>query len=75
MVCLIFYLIYEITFIHNVDSHIRIIVFIFLVSDVVAPPLVVIEGVHWAKDGPKFVCRVNRCDASYTSKYNLVQHL
>jgi hypothetical protein len=31
----------------------------FMVSNVVAPPLVAIEGVHWARDGPKFVCRVD----------------
>jgi len=42
---------------------------------VVAPPLVAIEGVHWAKDGPKFASSVDGCDASYTTKYNLVQHL
>jgi len=47
----------------------------FLVSDVVDPPLVAIEGVHWAKDGLKFAYRVDGCDASYTAKYNLVQHL
>ncbi len=47
----------------------------FLVSDVVAPPLVTIEGVHRAKDGPKFACKVNGCNASYTTKYNLVWHL
>ncbi len=41
----------------------------------VALPLVAIEGVHWAKDGPKFACNVNGCDASYTIKYNLVRHL
>ncbi len=29
----------------NVNFHIRFIVFVFLVSDVVAPPLVAIEGV------------------------------
>ncbi len=43
--------------------------------DVVAPPPVAIEGVHWAKDRPKFVCKVDGCDASYIVKYNLVQHL
>jgi hypothetical protein len=37
--------------------------------------LVAIEGVHWAKDGPKFACRVDGYDASYTAKYNLVRHL
>jgi hypothetical protein len=42
---------------------------------VVAPPLVAIEGVHWVRDGPKFACRIDGCDASYTSKYNLVWHL
>jgi hypothetical protein len=31
--------------------------------NVVAPPLVAIKGVHWAKDGPKFVCKVDGCDA------------
>jgi hypothetical protein len=43
--------------------------------DVVAPPQVAIKGVHWAKDGPKFVCKVDGCDASYITKYNLVRHL
>ncbi len=43
--------------------------------DVVAPPQVAIKGVHWARDGPKFVCMVDGCDASYTTKYNLVRHL
>jgi len=49
-----------------------IFVFVFWVSNVVAPPLVAIEGVHWARDGPKFACRVDGCDAFYTAKYNLV---
>ncbi len=64
--------------------------YFFLVSYVVAPPPIAIEGVaidvvallvvakkgvHWAKDGPKFVCKVDGCDASYTTKYNLVWHL
>jgi hypothetical protein len=40
-----------IPFIQNVSSHIRFIVFVFLVSNVVAPPLIAIEGVHWARDG------------------------
>jgi hypothetical protein len=39
------------------------------------PPLVAIEGVHWAKDGPKFSYRVDGCNASYMAKYNLVWHL
>jgi hypothetical protein len=38
-------------------------------------PLVAIEGVHWARDGPKFACRVDGYDASYMAKYNLVRHL
>jgi hypothetical protein len=63
------------TFNYNVNSHIRFIIFIFLVSDVVAPPLVAIKGVHWAKDVPKFVFMVDGCDASYIAKYNLVWHL
>jgi len=42
---------------------------------VVASPLVTIEGAHRARDGPKFVWRVDGCDASYTTKYNLVRHL
>jgi len=46
-----------------------------IVLNVVAPPLVAIEGVHWAKDGPKFAYRVDGYDASYTAKYNLTQHL
>jgi len=47
-----------------------ILVFVFLISNVVA-----IEGVHWAKDGPKFSYNIDGCDASYMAKYNLVQHL
>jgi len=54
-----------------------------LVLDVVAPPpiaikgvtinvvalsAIVIKGVHWAKDGPKFVRKVDGCDASYIAK-------
>jgi hypothetical protein len=42
---------------------------------VVALLLVAIEGVHWAKDGPKFTCIIDGCDASYMTKYNLVRHL
>jgi hypothetical protein len=34
--------------------------YFFLVSIMVAPPLVAIEGAHWARDGPKFVYMV-RC--------------
>ncbi len=41
----------------------------------VAPPLVNLKGVHWARDGPKFACRVDKCDASYMAKYNLIWHL
>ncbi len=41
----------------------------------VDPPLVAIEGVNWARDGPKFACRVDGCDAAYTAKYNFVWHL
>ncbi len=41
----------------------------------VAPPLNALNGVHWARDGPKFACRVDGCDASYTANYNLVRHL
>ncbi len=40
--------------------------------DVVAPPPITIKGVHWARDGPEFVCSVDGCGASYTTKYNLV---
>ncbi len=38
-------------------------------------PLVAIEGVHWASDESKFACRVDGCNASYMTKYNLVWHL
>ncbi len=47
----------------------------FLVLDVVAFPLIAIEGVHWARNGPKFVRKVDGRDASYTSKYNMLWHL
>jgi len=50
-------------------------VFVILVSDVVTLPPIAIEGVHWARDGPKFACKVDGYDASYMVKYNLVQHL
>jgi hypothetical protein len=63
------------TFTQNVHSHIKFLVFVFLVSNVVALLQVAIEGVYWARDGPKFVCKIDGCGASYTTKYNLVQHL
>jgi hypothetical protein len=47
----------------------------FLVLDVVAPCPVAIKGVHWAKDGPKFACNIDGCNASYLVEYNLVWHL
>ncbi len=80
----------KITFIQNVNFHIKFIVFGFLVSymvalfpiaikgvaiNVVVLRLIAIEGIHWARDGPKFVCEVDWCDVSYIAKYNLVQHL
>jgi hypothetical protein len=37
--------------------------------------LVATKGVQWAKDGPKFSCNIDGCDASSMAKYNLVQHL
>jgi hypothetical protein len=52
-----------------------VLVFVFLCLDVVAPPSIAIEGVHWPKDGPKFSCNIEGCDASYMAKYNLVRHL
>ncbi len=63
-----------ITFIHNINHHIKFFVFAFFISNVVAPPSIIPKDVHWAKDGPKFACRVDECDASYMTKYNLVQH-
>ncbi len=41
----------------------------------VALPPITTKGVHWVRDGPKFVCRVDGCDASYIVKYNFVRHL
>ncbi len=46
-----------------------------MVSDAVALLSVILEGVHWARDGPKITYKVDGCDAYYTAKYNLVQHL
>jgi len=66
---------YGLTFIQNINFHIMFFVFVILVLDVVASPLVIIEGVHWAKDGSKFACSVDGCDVSYMAKYNLVWHL
>jgi hypothetical protein len=56
----------------NVNSH-QVLCFCYLVSEAVAPPLVALKGVHWARDGTKFVCRVDGCNM--TTKYNLVCHL
>ncbi len=41
----------------------------------VAFPPVTIEGVHRARDGPKFAWKVDGCDASYMTKYNSVRYL
>ncbi len=41
---------------------------------VVLPP-VVVKGVHWTRDWPKFAYRVNGCDVSYIAKYNSIRHL
>jgi len=72
--CIIF-IMYGLTFIQNVNSYIRFFVFVILVSNAVALPLIAIEGVHWARNGPKFACKVDGCNASYMAKYNLVKHL
>jgi hypothetical protein len=48
---------------------------VFLVSNAITPFAVFIEGVHWARDGIKCAYNVDGCDASYITKYNLVQHL
>jgi hypothetical protein len=37
--------------------------------------MVAIEGVHWAKDGPKFACNIDGCNVSFMANYNLVWHL
>jgi hypothetical protein len=49
-------------FIQNVNSHISSFAFVILVSDVVVHPLITLEGVHWAKDGAKFACKVHGCN-------------
>jgi hypothetical protein len=46
-----------------------------LVLDAITPPPISIKGVHWAKKISKWACRVGGCDASYITKYNLLQHL
>ncbi len=61
---------YGLTFIHNINSHIRFFVFVILVLDVVALPLVALEGVHWPRDGAKFVYKVHGCNVTYIAKYN-----
>jgi hypothetical protein len=66
---------YGVTFIQNVNSHINFFCFVNLVSNVVVHPLVALEGVHWARDGAKFACKVHGCNVTYTAKYNLIQHL
>jgi len=32
-------------------------------------------GGYWAKDGVKFACKVDGCEVTYNTKYNLVLHL
>ncbi len=66
---------YGLTFIHNVNFHIRFFVFVILVLDVVALPLVALEGVHWLRDGAKYVYKVHGCNVTNIAKYNLIQHL
>ncbi len=66
---------YGLTSIQNINFYIMFFIFVILVLDVVAPPLVMIDSVHWAKDGSKFACSVDGCDVSYMAKYNLVWHL
>jgi hypothetical protein len=61
---------YGLTFIHNINSHIRFFVFVILVLDVVALLLVALEGVHWPRDGAKFVYKVRGCNVTYIAKYN-----
>jgi len=46
-----------------------------LVLDAAAPLSVAIEGVHRQKMGPNLLCNIGGCDASYTTKYNLLRHL
>jgi len=69
------FIMYGLTFIQNVNFHINFFSFIILVSDVVFHPPIVLEGVHWAKDGAKFACKIHRCNVTYITKYNLVWHL
>jgi hypothetical protein len=45
--------------------------FVILVSKVVALPSIALKGVHWAKDGTKFACTVDRCDVTYTYQVQL----
>jgi hypothetical protein len=66
---------YGLTFIHNVNSLSRFFVFVILVLNVVAFPLVALEGLHWPRDGAKFVHKVHGCNVTYIAKYNLIQHL
>lgn len=40
--------------------------------DVVSLPRVAIKGVHWARDGITWACGLDGCNASYTTKYNLI---
>jgi len=64
-----------ITFIQNINFHIKFFVFVILVLDVVALPPVALKSVYRARDGLKCACKVDGCDASYMAKYNLVRHL
>jgi hypothetical protein len=50
------FIICGLTFIWNVNFHIRFIIFVFWVSDAIALPLVAIESVHWTSDGIKWAC-------------------
>jgi hypothetical protein len=56
------FIMYRLTFIQNINSHISFFAFVILVSNVVVHPPITLEGVHWAKDGAKFACKVHGCN-------------
>jgi hypothetical protein len=68
------FIMYGLPLIQNVNCHINLFIFVILVSNVVVQSLVALEGVHWARDGAKFACKVYGFRVTYTTKYNLVWH-
>jgi hypothetical protein len=66
---------YGLTFIQNVNFHIRFFVIFNFGFKCGCPSLGCLKSVHSTRDGTKFVCKVHGGNVVYTIKYNFVWHL